>query len=382
MKKFTTIFAMLLLTLGLSAQGVFTPIGWNAVPADVDWSADPYAKQTVVIPMANANMNGNVDIAAMTAGEVKNIWERIGDANYVAYQTDADLTDPYDLDASGEGTFGASWKAFHDDNAIYLILKYVDTDEIATARWYEIALQTKENVRYEAGFTAATTITEKNNQYARYVELGGMKLVLKGGVVTDNSANLGQTGGWAGGGALGGTNVGTVSEILEADNTLWTLYEIPYSDLQYFDDEWGANEAANLLDWDYDTKNVISFDVSGRATIDQGAGAFEYKSWWNANVDICYTYVFYAGLMELGTDVFDPLAVNVANVSEKNAYIYNGMLRLSGFDSNVDLDIYSIIGQKVMSAKNVASELSVSSLNDGVYIVKVNGEMQAFKVLK
>ena len=58
------------------------------------------------------------------------------------------------------------------------------------------------------------------------------------------------------------------------------------------------------------------------------------------------------------------------------------MLRLKGFDTAVDLEVYSIIGQKVLSAQNVTGELNVSELNDGVYIVKINNTKEAFKVLK
>ena len=72
---------------------------------------------------------------------------------------------------------------------------------------------------------------------------------------------------------------------------------------------------------------------------------------------------------------------NIKNESAKNAYITNDMLRFKGFDKAVDVEVYSILGQKLLVAKNI-NELNVSSLKRGVYLVRVNNGSQAFRVVK
>lgn len=71
---------------------------------------------------------------------------------------------------------------------------------------------------------------------------------------------------------------------------------------------------------------------------------------------------------------------NIKNESGKTAYISQNMLRFKGFDKAVDAEIYSILGQKVLVAKNI-SELNVSNLKRGVYLVKVNNG-QSYRVVK
>ncbi len=77
-----------------------------------------------------------------------------------------------------------------------------------------------------------------------------------------------------------------------------------------------------------------------------------------------------------------PSAVQVIkSESSQSAYIANDILRFKGYDSAVDAEVYSILGQKVLIAKNI-NELNVSSLIHGVYLVRVNSGSQAFRVVK
>lgn len=399
MKKFSAIFAMLCIAAFTFAQeqgNYFAPINWGASPSDVSWAdAAPVEKTTVTIPMAPESLDGNIDIGDMTAEDVLNIWPRIGDVNLVPNQAGGDaedLADPFDLDESGEGTFGACWKAFYDSEALYVIIKYVDTDEQSTARWFELPIQTKEYDRYNHGWTYANDNDLGNeilnDQYGRYVELGGMKLRTSGTdgttqpVFDENVSNTGQDGGWSDG--IGGTNVGDVASILAGDNTLWFIVELEFGDLKYMMDEWGdANEAANHQAMDPTVETMISFDVSARATFPASPEDLTYSSWWNSEVNNGYKYVVHSGILEFGTDVFFPVGLETNTAAnDKLAYIYNDMLRLKGYDNPVDLDVYSIIGQRVLSAQDVSSELNVSELNSGVYIVKVRGTQESYKVLK
>ncbi|MCF8225978.1 MAG: T9SS type A sorting domain-containing protein [Bacteroidales bacterium] len=389
MKKITTIAVLLAaatFAFGQVAGEYFAPIGWGNQPSDVNWADNPHNESHVVIPMANANMDGAVDIGAMTAEDVVAIWDRIGDPNLIAGKDGGagELADPFDLDDTGEGTFGAMWKAFYDSDALYVIFKYVDTDGISTDRWFELAIQTKEYERYEAGWQAASQedtagfgFRHMNDQYGRFRELGGMKLKWdQTEAIVENATSVGATAGWGGG--IGGTAVGDVALIKEADGTWWYLLELAFDDLMFYDDEWGADEATNYVAMDPAVQTIISFEPSARATITD----LEYSGWWNG-VNDGYKMVYYAGNVEFGTDVFNPVGIGYKeDVAEAQAYIYNDMLRLKGFENPVDLEVYSIIGQRVLTAENVSNELNVSELNNGVYIIKIKGTQEAFKVLK
>ena len=74
-------------------------------------------------------------------------------------------------------------------------------------------------------------------------------------------------------------------------------------------------------------------------------------------------------------------AINIKNEINQSAYIAHDMLKFKGFGNAVDAEIYSILGQKVLVAKNI-NELNVSSLKRGVYLVRVNNGSQAFRVVK
>jgi hypothetical protein len=91
------------------------------------------------------------------------------------------------------------------------------------------------------------------------------------------------------------------------------------------------------------------------------------------------------GALDLASLAFSPdfaVAVPTLNkVSNQSAYVANGILKFKGYDNTVDLDIYSLLGQKMLSAKKV-SELNVSSLNSGIYLVRVNNGKQVYKVIK
>lgn len=67
-------------------------------------------------------------------------------------------------------------------------------------------------------------------------------------------------------------------------------------------------------------------------------------------------------------------------VSDQSAYIAYDILRFKGYDKPVDVDVYSVVGQKLLSVKNV-NEVNVAELKSGIYIVRVDGTA-SYKVAK
>ena len=76
-----------------------------------------------------------------------------------------------------------------------------------------------------------------------------------------------------------------------------------------------------------------------------------------------------------------PTSVGVTKSPAQLAYITQNMLRFKGYNSAVNVEVYSILGQKVRSAKNI-NEINVSNLKNGIYMVRVNNGEQTFKVIK
>ena len=72
-------------------------------------------------------------------------------------------------------------------------------------------------------------------------------------------------------------------------------------------------------------------------------------------------------------------AENLNNTYAQSAYIAHDILRFKGFDDAVNAEVYSILGQKVLHGRNI-NEMNVSSLKNGIYIVRVGN--QSFKVIK
>lgn len=83
----------------------------------------------------------------------------------------------------------------------------------------------------------------------------------------------------------------------------------------------------------------------------------------------------------ISSDFQFPTSAGVTKSPAQLAYITQNMLRFKGYNSAVNVEVYSLLGQKVLSAKNI-NELNVSNLENGIYMVRVNNGEQAFKIIK
>ena len=400
MKKLNALLVLLALTAGVFAQqGPFTLIGWPdmtaAGPFGYDFNATPYAKAEATALKSKSDVV--IDMAAIDEIGIKDIWSRIGAPN-IAGLTNANSTggDPFDLTVAEngvdvDGTFGVAWKAFWDAENLYVIVEYVDNAEFAKGsagsdtKALEISFQTKAKDRYEAGYAAATDVyglTGKNAQYGRYAELGGGKAKIVHdadnlGSVSECLTSIGQTGAW--GSSLGAANTPAVSWNLQQDKTVWAIVQFNFADyLMYLNDEWGTSTPENEVAFDPTAIPTISFDVKSDANVGASDAPVEY--WWSSNVNEGYCLIYFNGYLTFSTDEWVPVGkTNYLKPADKSAYIYDNILKFKGYDSPVNVDVYSVVGQKVKSATNV-STLSVADLTKGVYVVKVGDDV--YKVMK
>lgn len=410
MKRLQIAAAFLAAFLSINAQvpgEYFAPVVWEEAPFGVDWNTDPYPKMNVTIKRAASSLSEDVDIEDFTIDDVKGLWERLGSANGCSKTDPAggDGTDPdavigyyesiHDMAADGSGKFGGSWKAFYNDESLFVFFKFVDDDQIADdyKRWFEIMIQITNPIRYEAGWQAASqldppNLKAMNDQYARYIELGGFKLRWQFDEfqadyrINEINANKGQLGQFIDHPFMGLDEWELVS--FEDGTDLWFVLELPFDDLVYLEDEWDDN--STLLSMDPAVENVISFEVSSRAQSQNsgadGSNKGEYRGFWNSDVNAVYSLAAYAGLVTLGDEVFYPLSIEKIPNREVTAYVIHETLRFSGLEEPVDVIVYSILGRQELIAENIENDIDLSILKPGVYIIKVPSLQASFKVFK
>jgi len=81
-------------------------------------------------------------------------------------------------------------------------------------------------------------------------------------------------------------------------------------------------------------------------------------------------------------DKGSPNAVNspqlsIEDIDTNSIVVYpnpvNNMLYIKGKSAGYDIEVYSLLGQRVMTASNV-NEIDVSLFNEGVYLIRVSTE--------
>jgi hypothetical protein len=366
----------------------------------LDWSREPdYPEKDgyAVFPFNTPRVN--VKKAPVTWQPVSSVasfdttWNMIGMEYFIARPTNTEGGNLFDL--NGQATFGASWKAIHDGKNLYVLLKYLDKKGIADpgSLSFDIMAQPSNPFRHEFTYKAASDSTPEktaagkdlrtlygNMAYARSAELGGGKAVFKNGYVSEYSASVGMIkNGWQ--------NFYTAR---------WGANQAGQDALQktthYWDMSGGVIRAVLVMSFDGalsypedPTKitgprksvkigDTISFDVKSSAL--RGLKKVEY--FWSADRNNGFASNYYSGQLRLsGTDV-TVLSANLVKLTK--VYYSNGVVYLKSRQPS-DIEIFNIMGIKVKDALHV-NELNIQDLKDGIYLVRIDKEPQALKILK
>ncbi|KPL14650.1 MAG: hypothetical protein AMS26_10000 [Bacteroides sp. SM23_62] len=376
MKKSTLILIMLtMFSLGSFAQLV--PIGWFSFGDQPDFADNPYEwKDTAIAVMAPEEWDWDAATLDFDA-----LWESIEDE----YEMTNHAKDGDDL-FDGGTTAGSSCKLIYDENALYVLLQFTDLFGQFTDHGWEVAIQTFTPDRYEPDFTAAgDDVTLRNQSYARYCELGGKKIRFQNGQIDECNGSFGaaETPTWG--------NVGiALEQLVLADNylddqlaasgVLKVGLVLEYTVVMGYLTDPMAGDLENIADYtafDPAEKPVISFDVKSIGN----TGENQSHYWWNAHQDEAYICTYYCGLMK-----FEPADTGGATVvsdvvqADIRAYVSNDILRFTNTE-RIDVDIYSITGQLMKSARNV-TQVNVGDLKRGIYIAQLRGMSKAVKFMK
>ena len=366
-------------------------VNWAVEPdyADITgYAENPFDNPKVTVYKAPATWTPVSNIASFDA-----TWDVLGDAQMVSNPTNTAGGDLYDL--AGDATFGASWKAVHDGENVYFLLKYLDKNGVTDAgtMTFEIMAQPTSPVRHEPTFLAAAdstaentealadlTVIYKNMAYARAVELGGGKALFKDGLVNEYAASLGvvknawqnfYSGGW-------GANEAGLEALLDAnhfwdktDGVIRAVYVMSFDGaLSYPEnpkDLAGPRTAIKVGD-------TFAFDVKSNAK--KGDANIEY--FWSSDKNNGYASNYYSGHLTL-SDVVTSISTIQAQ-KQTRVYLYNDMLYVKGSEP-VNLEVYNVVGVRMKSAKNV-SRLSMHDMQNGIYLIRINNDQQAIKVVK
>jgi len=394
MKKVGLLFTLMMFAV-VSFGQVLTAPTW--MPSDSEEYADmSYEKATTTVYKAPQDWSGISDVASFDA-----TWDLLPEENMIANPTgDWATGDEFNLDA--EETLGSSWKAVHDGDYVYLLLKYVDTDGYFNAGSYgwEIAYQANPDAseRWEPTYDAGTTIKERNYAYVRYAELGGFKVTI--GESEFNPGQVEHKGSYGMYGQTASPEWSNVQEVKDMfidlePNTFWDESNgitravlvmdfdnvLTYPDDPMADDIWNTSRSSTQVG------ETIAFEVKSFAATtetymndddEEVTGPVNHDFWWSGNTNDTYFNLLYNGLLTISGDNV-PTNVSDVNSSDNGEISYaDGVVYVEG--QAADLEVFNLTGANVLSAENVSS-LSLSSLSKGVYIVRVNGQ-NSVKVVK
>ena len=375
MKKFTLLLTFLVIfTFGAVAQ-VLTPVGWYNFDAP-DFNDNPYEwNDTAKIMKMPASWDYDVATVDFDA-----MWDMIpGDAMQMTNHA-KDGEDIFD----GGTSAGSSWKAAYDENALYVMLLYVDKFAQITDHGWEIGIQTMAD-RYEPDFeSAGEDVILRNKSYARFLELGGKKIRFLNGAIDECNGSVGTTAAWA--------NVGVglealllaehyVDDGLAVDGNLKVILILDYPVVLAYLTDPATGDIETLTDYtafDPVEKPVISFDVKSIGNVNATASHY----WWNAHQDEAYITTYYCGHLEFTDEEIGGGGEGVENLRQPEVYAYvnQDILMFTGQET-VSVNIYSITGQLVRYARNV-SQVNISDLQKGIYFARIEGLQKAIKFVK
>jgi hypothetical protein len=393
MRKLTFLCLLFLISCWSSGQRIYglSFLDWSIEPdySDKDgYAAFPYNTPRVNIKRAPVSWQPVSNVAAFDS-----TWKMISPENLIAHPTNIEGGDLFDL--AGQATFGASWKAIHDGRNLYILLKYFDKNGLADpgSLSFDIMAQPSSPFRHEFTFKAAADSTADktaagadlstiygNMAYARSAELGGGKAVFKNGYVSEYSASVGMVkNGWQNfyTSRWGANQVG--QDALQRTSHFWNVSGGVIRAVLVMSFDGALSYPADPAKITGLRKSVrigdtISFDVKSSAL--RGLKKVEY--FWSADRNNGFASIYYSGQMRLsGTD----LSVLSADMIRQTEVFYsNGIIILkSGQPSNIE--IFNLMGIKVKDALQV-NKLNMQDLKDGIYLVRVNKEPQAMKILK
>ncbi len=328
--------------------------GWT-VPVATWWpkptTEEPARSQASTIPVTSFDPVG-CDFDAE--------WAKITNENVIDNQLG--------LNASHKGADDfkdAGFKVFCDESAMYILLRYTDDDvtgnetvEIAWSPYFKIEAPDL------AGLEGAW--------YTRYVEFGGYKATYKS---TGFDAAMMVTG------ATGAVNWGGTNDILATSlymddhtavgsSTIKQIFTIGYPALtgearpEFNQTIWNGLNDGKGISLDMKVNDV---DADDALNTDPTPVAKPAEYWWNTTTNDCWAITYFAGFLNIA----DVTGISHAKTVESIFKVVTP--DQIHFSTNANVAIYNMLGQQLMSKKNIR-QIDLTELSNGIYIVRANNE--------
>jgi hypothetical protein len=199
--------------------------------------------------------------------------------------------------------YKTSFKAAWNQDALYLFFQIQDPNSISDlyVNRLEIMWQPRDIYRYEKGYQLASDINQKNQQYQRFIELGGNKSLFTRDGINESVSVSGQDGMWK-------------PSLQEYPNDYRWMEEQDGSEIKaililrfeeqmrYMIDEWGEANPGNIDYKQPNTTDSIAFDIFSTTQHD-----FErIQLSWNTFHLEGYALNYYSGFLVFDEDGFEP----------------------------------------------------------------------------
>jgi hypothetical protein len=350
-----SVFKILAQDAGDSAYvaGWATPVlsWWPKLPTEMPAQKQAYATEVASFDAVGCDFDAE--------------WAKIpGDGNVIGSVVGNPLSNkgPDDFKA-------AAFKVFYDADNFYVLLKYTDDDVLGTET-VEIAWAPylKLKVPDIAGLTQAW--------YARFTDFGGYKATYKktgfdAAMLMDGSTG---TPNWGGTNDILSTNLFMDDHTATGSKTIKQIFSIGYAALtgparpNFNPAMWKTLNGGKGISFDMKVNDFDTDDVENTATPPAIKPA-EY--WWNTTNNDCWALTCYAGFLSINTPSGVVQQKSVSSIFSK---VTPEQIQ---FNKAANATIYNALGQQIIVKKNVF-QISLSNLENGVYIIRANNETRKF----
>ena len=264
----------------------------------------------------------------------------------------------------------AAFKVLYDENNMYVLVQWTDEDVTGTES-IEVCLSPYFKL------DAVDRVDFPTAWYTRWSQFGANKLKFnKTGFAEAMLVNVDVDGkgtiNWGGTTPTLTDNLFVDDKTAVGSKTVKWIVSIGFPVLtgEYRPDFnmaiWQELNSGKGISFDMKVNDVDADDALNSDATPKAAPA-EY--WWNATNNDCWMSTMYAGFLD-AADLSIGIDQSISTVNSIFSLVTPDQIQ---FKTNANVAIYNTLGQQVMAKKNV-SQIELSGLSKGVYIVRANNE--------
>lgn len=289
---------------------------------------------------------------------------------YAAYGISNNVLNPGNH--AGDADFKGEFKAFYDDNNLYIFVKFVD-DNITGTESVEIPWATYFKLYGKNPWGGEPAREYANYGYLRYSAFGSYKATFnKNGFANAMKIDFASPTAqgvltWSGTNENLSNNLAVDNKSVAGSGVVKWIITIGY---QAFTSVGFSNETTPLPRPDFNVdifkalngKKGLSFDIKVNDKDANDVGQ-EAHYWWNATNNSCYSHTWYAGF--LGIEETNGIDNTKADVSVFST-ITSDRINLK---NTMNVEIFNVTGIRIETL-NAVNSINLKSLKQGIYVIR------------